>query len=321
MNELYSYLGNHFNQKIKKIDEKIAASTKSDLNSINSSIKNIFSGKKIRAILSLISFMLCDENHDEETAINTASAIELIHNATLLHDDVVDNSNIRRGKKNLKSIFGNKTSVLTGDFFLSVAFKLIITTGNIHAVGLLSDTALKLSEGELKQLDLSGKIITENEYLEIISTKTAILFSAGCEIASILTGKTIYQSTLKSFGYNLGMAFQIVDDILDYTGKEKFGKEIGNDFFNSKFTLPCIVAYEKSSSLQEKNFWEETFFQEEKNLEEIIYYIKKSNAIELSMNKAKKYITNAETNLSIFESNKYKIFLKEIMNFVLNRCY
>lgn len=314
------YFDNEFSESLKKVDEKIAVSTKSRVDSVNSVTRNISTGKKIRATLSLISFALCDEDCDRESAINAAAAIELIHNATLLHDDVVDDSYTRRGKKNIKSIFGNKTSVLTGDFILSVAFKLLISSGSLDAVDLLSDAALKLSEGELKQLSLSGKIIGEAEYFDIITAKTAILFSAGCEIASIITGKSHYRDRLRSIGHNIGISFQIADDLLDYIGKDRLGKELGNDFLNSKFTLPCIIAYSNAETNEEKIFWEEIFFKEEKDFDKVMYYMRKSNAIELSISRAKEYLAKAEQELSTFKNEYYKNLLTAIMNFITSRC-
>lgn len=334
------------NEGLKAVDQLIGNSASSNVVSIQAAINNLLQagGKKIRALLVLISFSLCGKIQREaidsikEISVKAAAAIELIHNATLLHDDVVDNNSLRRGKENIKSLLGNKISILAGDFVLSIAFNLIISLKSIEAVKLLAEAAHKLSEGEIRQLELTGKLITEAQYLQIIETKTAVLFSAACALPSILVGlDPEYIRHFKNFGYNIGMAFQIIDDLLDYTGDTTTGKQIGNDFFNNKFTLPCIIAYNSAKQPEIKDFWQKTFFlpwQEiqyseiaNENLQTALQYLKESNAIELTKNIANQYIVAAEQSLSFianFITNKeerklYEEAFKRLAYFIINR--
>ena len=203
-------------------------------------------GKRIRPLLTLASARLCQYSGNRH--LNLASAIEFIHTATLLHDDVVDGSKKRRGKKTANFIWGNKPSILVGDFLLSKAFKILINDGSLKCIDIVSNVSEKISFGEVKQLMSVGNLnMSETDYLEIIGYKTAELFSAACQLsAEISEIEETKKKSLKDFGYFLGISYQIIDDTLDYFSEEKIsGKEVGNDFKENKMTLPLILVFKR----------------------------------------------------------------------------
>jgi octaprenyl-diphosphate synthase len=230
--------------------------------------------KKIRPIITLLVSKMVYHQSISAEAIYIAAAVELVHIATLLHDDVIDSGKIRNGRKSLNQIWGNKASILAGDFLFSQAFKFMVKAKSLKALDLLSNSSSIISEGEISQLRLQNekKIIDIEEYFDVIKKKTAVLFSsaAACvAIANNCSDETISQIT--NFGLFFGMIFQISDDLLDYTGNpQEIGKSIGSDFFESKVTLPIIIAYGKSTE-GEKEFWQKTFFMENKNDEDLAY--------------------------------------------------
>src|SRR3989338_1359194 len=204
----------------------------------------ISGGKRIRPILLILAAKLCDRKSDK--FYNLAAAIELIHSATLLHDDVVDDSKTRRGNKTANAIWNNKVSILVGDYLFSVAFQLMVKSDNIKILDLLAKTSSIMADGEVLQLENSNNIaISQEKYFDIIFRKTAILFASATKTGALVSGaKTAEIKALQDFGKNLGMVFQIVDDILDYVANTaEFGKEIGSDFFEGKITLPIILVY------------------------------------------------------------------------------
>ena len=217
-------------------------------------------GKRIRPMLTLAAASLCgykDGNRD----INLAACVELIHNATLLHDDVIDNSNIRRGIKTSNAIWGNQSSVLVGDYLLSRCFEMMIEDGSHEVLKLLSSTSSKIAQGEVLQLEYKGEIdLLEETYFDIINSKTAALFAAASRVGACITNRDKKEKdALESYGKNIGLAFQIADDALDYySTKTIFGKEIGKDFFESKVTLPIIFTYQRANQ-EEKNFLKKIF--------------------------------------------------------------
>lgn len=242
-------------------------------------------GKRIRPILTLA---LCKIfNYNSYHSISAAAAIELIHSATLLHDDVVDEANMRRGKDTAKKIWGNKTSILVGDFLFSVAFQCAISCKNQLILQIISDATSVIAEGEMKQLLHTNNLrLTHKEYLEIISAKTAKLFEAACSIASALSSAD--GTLLAEFGHSLGMAFQITDDAIDY--QPGSGKDIGKDFYSGKVTLPLIIAYQQATP-NEKFFWEKCISEQKENtLDEAIHYLHKHNALAKSLEVAESYL-------------------------------
>ena len=259
VNNSYSELKSSVEDKIILVEEKIRTKLSSKVELVDEMTKYHIrtGGKKIRALLTLGSAKLCRYSKGGRD-INLAACIELIHAATLMHDDVIDSSEIRRGKKTLNNIWGNKSSILVGDYLLSRCFEMMVEDGNLEVLKLLSSTSAEISQGEVLQLQHSGEVdMLEETYLKIISAKTASLFSAATKVGSILANKeNKIKEALEFYGKNLGLTFQIADDTLDYNSEFKiFGKEIGNDFFEGKITLPIILLCQKAKKEEklEKN--------------------------------------------------------------------
>ncbi len=213
-------------------------------------------GKRIRPLLALASYKLF--SNKPSSIANLAAAVELIHTATLLHDDVVDDASTRRGQETANTVWGNNASVLVGDFLFSRAFELMVETNNLGVLACLSKASARISEGEVLQLTHLGGMVPFETYLEIISSKTAALFEAACESGALLAdAHPNHVTALKDFGFNLGVTFQMMDDVLDYTSSASVsGKQVGADFFEGKVTLPALVAYDGD---HEKEFWQDVF--------------------------------------------------------------
>ena len=216
-------------------------------------------GKRIRPLMTLAATRLFDRTTTRPYRL--AAAVEFIHTATLLHDDVVDESDQRRGKPSANTVFGNQSSVLVGDFLFSRAFELMVADGSIEVLRILSNASAVITEGEVLQLSIQNKLETTLEqYFDVIAAKTAALFSAACEIGPVIAGQSKdMQKALYDYGHNLGMAFQIADDLLDYEADEaELGKNVGDDFKEGKMTSPVIYAY-AAANAEEKAFWKRTF--------------------------------------------------------------
>lgn len=284
-------------------------------------------GKRIRPILLILAAKLCGTTYGIDH-YNLAAAVELIHSATLLHDDVVDTSQIRRGKKTANALWDNKASILVGDYLFSIAFRLMVKSKNLLVLDLLAKASSIMADGEIMQLENSNDFnLSEEKYCEIIFGKTAVLFSAACEVGALINNCTNLQiSVLRDFGKNLGMLFQIVDDVLDYSSKEQvLGKDSGNDFFEGKVTLPIIFTYQNSEPV-EKKFIAEIFTKNlltaEKNQDdfaEILTLIEKYKGLEMARNKALSYHSAALKNLEIFLDSESKSDLITILNHSLFR--
>ncbi|QGR02147.1 polyprenyl synthetase family protein [Ehrlichia ruminantium] len=274
-------------------------------------------GKRIRPI---IFFIICKMlNYKKHDKVYIAAAIEFIHNATLLHDDVIDESELRRGEKTSNFIWGNKASILVGDFLLAISFQWLIQCQNLTILSILSKTSNTIIIGEVQQMVSSYNInISQEKYIEIISAKTASLFEATCESAANLAEVNNEQiNALKRFGYNLGIAFQMLDDILDYTASEtQFGKKLGNDLLTGKITLPIIIAYQNADQ-QEKKFWNQLSVNPDIN--KAMFYIKSHTAIEQALKVASIYIDKAKSSLNIFTDSDYKQILDKLLNSMLHR--
>ena len=215
-------------------------------------------GKRIRPLMTLASASLY--NGDMVRAHRLATAVEFIHTATLLHDDVVDASDERRGQKSANAVFGNEASVLVGDFLFSRAFQLMVEDGNLHVLKILSDASAIIAQGEVLQLSTQGNLATTlDEYLEVIKGKTAALFAAACEVGPLIANGSVNDARIMAeYGMNLGIAFQIADDVLDYSANgEKLGKTVGDDFREGKMTAPVILALQKAND-EERSFWKRT---------------------------------------------------------------
>ncbi len=215
-------------------------------------------GKRIRPLMTLAAASLY--KGDMGRAHRLATAVEFIHTATLLHDDVVDASDERRGQKSANAVFGNEASVLVGDFLFSRAFQLMVEDGNLHVLKILSDASAIIAQGEVLQLSTQGNLATGlDDYLEVIKGKTAALFAAACEVGPLIADAGVNDARIMAeYGMNLGIAFQIADDVLDYSAnREKLGKTVGDDFREGKMTAPVILALQKAND-EERAFWKRT---------------------------------------------------------------
>ena len=327
INNSYSELRSSVENKLVLVEEKI----KSKLNSKVELVEEMTEyhlrtgGKKLRALLTLGSAKLCGYSIGGRD-INLAACIELIHAATLMHDDVIDNGELRRGKKTLNKIWGNQSSILVGDYLLSRCFEMMVEDGNLEILKLLSSTSAEISQGEVLQLQHKGEIdMIEETYLKIISAKTASLFAAATKVGSILANKeNKIKEAMEFYGKNLGLTFQIADDTLDYNSELKiFGKEIGNDFYEGKVTLPIILLYQKLKTNEKKEL-EEFFKKNNRSLEEfnkVILLIKKHNIIFECYKKAEHFINLASNSLSIFDHSKEKEILQSLTSFSLERTF
>ncbi len=220
-------------------------------------------GKRLRPLLTLATSRLCGYAGRRHVAL--AACVEFIHTATLLHDDVVDDSGLRRGRETANALWGNKPSVLVGDFLFSRAFQLMVEDGSLEVLAILSNASAVIAEGEVMQLVTANDTETsEYAYLEVIKAKTAILFAAACRLGAVVAGRPkVEEDALESYGLNLGIAFQLVDDVLDYSARESMlGKRLGDDFRDGKITLPVVLAFLRGEE-EERRFWRRTLEQME----------------------------------------------------------
>ena len=279
-------------------------------------------GKKLRPLLTLlISKMLKYRGNSD---INLAVCIEFIHNATLLHDDVIDEGKIRRGKVSANQIWGNKISVLVGDYLLSKAFKLMVKNKSLKLLEILSETSLILARGQIQDVNNFQNIhLSENKYLKIINAKTAELFRISCYLPTILTNQKIsIQKSFNDFGFNFGMAFQLSDDILDYFGKTRqMGKVIGKDFFEGKITYPMIHCYSKSTTKDKKIL--KSFFKKKTrsktDLHQTLKIMEKTNTHKKSLDFMSKFLEKAKKNILKFDGIADKVYLDELVDHILIR--
>ena len=327
INNSYSELKNSVDDKLILVEEKIRTKLSSKVELVDEMTKYHLrtGGKRLRALLTLGSSKLCGYSKGSRD-VNLAACIELIHAATLMHDDVIDKGEIRRGKKTLNNIWGNKSSILVGDYLLSRCFEMMVEDGSLEVLKLLSSTSAEISQGEVLQLQHEGEIdMLEETYLKIISAKTASLFAAATRVGSILSNKeNKIKDALEFYGKNLGLTFQIADDTLDYNSELKlFGKEIGNDFYEGKITLPIILLYQKLKN-DEKKELKEIFDKKERSEEEfkkVLLMIKKYNIIFECYKKAEHFINLASNSLSIFSDTKEKNIFQNLTSFSLERTF
>ena len=288
-------------------------------------------GKRLRPLLTVSSFHLINNMiNQKENLINhigLAAAVEFIHTATLLHDDVIDESKQRRGKPTANEKWENKTSVLVGDFLFSRAFQLMTKYGNSKTLKILADTSVTISEGEVLELANDKNLeINEDIYFNVVNAKTASLFSAACQVGAISATKStnVQINALKSFGTNFGMTFQLIDDAIDYSSNQKIlGKDTGDDFKEGKITLPLILAFGRSSEY-EKKFWRRTIAdlnQENGDFENALEIINKYQCIEDTVTRAKHFSNVAIDSLDIFNDNKYKDKLSSLVITSLSRIF
>ena len=282
-------------------------------------------GKRIRALLTMGSAKL-GGYLDGKRDINLAACVELIHSATLLHDDVIDESKVRRGNKTTNAIWGNQSSILVGDYLLSRCFEMMVDDGDLEVLKLLSSTSSKIAQGEVLQLQYKGEAdLLEENYIKIINLKTAALFSAATKVGACISNlEKKKKDALESYGKNLGLAFQIADDALDYFSKEKiFGKQIGKDFFEGKVTLPIIIVFQKSNVI-ERAFLTKIFKKdkrEKKDFDETLQLIKKYKALETTFKRAEYFVNVSYDALGMFENSNEKNILQNLTGFSLNRSF
>ena len=325
INNSYFQLKNSVENKLMLVEEKIKSKLDSNVELVKKMTDYHLNtgGKRLRALLTLGSSKLCGYTKGTRD-INLAACVELIHAATLMHDDVIDNGSIRRGKKTPNKIWGNHSSVLTGDYLLSRCFEMMVEDGNIEVLKLLSSTSSIIAQGEILQLQHKGEVdMLEETYLKIISSKTAELFAAATKVGAILSEmKTKEKEALEFYGRNLGLTFQIADDILDYNSELKlFGKNIGQDFYEGKITLPIILLFQKANK-DEKETLKKTFAKEERNQNDLNYtlsLIKKYDIINSCYQKAKHYINLSSNSLSVFKDSEEKNILENLTSFSLSR--
>ena len=281
-------------------------------------------GKRIRPLLTLATSRLCKYNGERH--INLAASIEFIHTATLLHDDVVDESLQRRGKTTANIVWDNKSSILVGDFLLSKAFRLMIKDGSHRCLDILSKASIEISQGEVLQLLTNNNIQTsESQYYDVIMAKTAELFAAACNVSGVIAEvSNEKENALYEYGKYIGMAFQIIDDTLDYCSvNNDFGKNIGDDFKEGKVTIPIILAYTRSTK-REKDFWLKVINeknQSDKDLSEALNIIRKYNAIRDCFEKARHFSLMAKDSLGPFENCFEKQQLINLADFSVKRAY
>ena len=325
INNSYFQLKDTVGDKLLLVEEKIKSKLMSEVELVQKMTNYHLDtgGKRLRALLTLGSAKLCGYSKGTRD-INLAACVELIHSATLMHDDVIDNGSVRRGKKTLNKIWDNHSSVLVGDYLLSRCFEMMVEDGNLEVLKLLSSTSSKIAQGEVLQLQHKGEVdMLEETYLKIISAKTAELFAAATKVGAILSDKkTKKKEALEFYGRNLGLTFQIADDTLDYNSEIKlFGKKIGQDFYEGKITLPIILLFQKAKE-EEKEKLQKIFsksIREENDLDYSLSLIKKYDIIKACYQKAQHYINLASNSLSVFSDCREKDILENLTSFSLTR--
>lgn len=279
-------------------------------------------GKRLRPLLTLACARLCGYQGQRHRKL--AASVEFIHTATLLHDDVVDESDLRRGNPSANALFGNEASVLVGDFLFSRSFELMVEDGSIDVLRILSHASSVISEGEVLQLIASNDSSTsEQTYLEVVSNKTAELFAAACRIGAIVAAHPASEEeALRTYGLNLGIAFQIVDDVLDYSAEQdRLGKAVGNDFREGKVTLPVILAIHRGNEA-ERAFWKRTLNDADQRDGDFAHaqnLLIQHHALRDSIDRAKHYGAIARDALGLFEESPIKAALLDIVDFTINR--
>jgi octaprenyl-diphosphate synthase len=279
-------------------------------------------GKRLRPLLTLATARMCGYAGDRH--VQLAACVEFIHTATLLHDDVVDESLLRRGMESANALFGNKASVLVGDFLFARAFQLMVADGSLKVLAILSHAAATIAEGEVLQLVTQHDLSTPlDRYLEVIRGKTAALFSAACQVGAVVADRpSAEESALAEYGSNLGMAFQLVDDALDYAADQaKLGKTVGDDFREGKVTLPILAAYQAGSE-DDRSFWRRTIEDSEQtdaDLEHALALIAATGAIATTLEHAAQFAADAKAALLAFPAEPFRDTLLAVADYTVSR--
>jgi octaprenyl-diphosphate synthase len=309
-----------------EVNQIILSQARSDVALIPELARHLINsgGKRLRPMLTIGAAKLCGYPGDGH--IKLAAAVEFMHTATLLHDDVVDESDMRRGKKSARMLWGNQASVLVGDFLLGQAFRMMVDVGSLGALKILSEASAIIAEGEVMQLAASKNMATtEEDYLAVIQAKTAALFSAAAEIGAVITGRSASeQAALRLYGTNIGLAFQLIDDALDYSGEAAMlGKRVGDDFREGKITLPVVLSYRRGSA-EERAFWRRTLQDgaiEDADLDEALALMVRHNAIEETIERACLYGKEAREALHVFPKSEARTALLDAIGFSISRMH
>ena len=307
------------------LDQEIEKQLSSDIELINNISQYIVNsgGKRIRPLIVLLSARACGAS-DLDRIVKAAAMIEFIHTATLLHDDVVDNSDSRRGIKTAHQSFGNESTILVGDFLYSRAFQIMVQINHMGIMEVMSDATNTIAEGEVLQLINSGNPkINKEQYLEVIYRKTGKLFEAAMVVGGLLSNQSqTVLNTLQLFGKELGMAYQIVDDVLDYSSSfEIMGKDVGDDLAEGKVTLPMIYTLERAMPDMQEMIGQAILNKDSKNANEIIGSIQSTGSIASSVNDAKEKTEFALHSIQSLDNSKYKTALTNLAEIILHRSY
>ena len=309
---------------MERVNQAIVARTGSDVAMIPEVANHLIAsgGKRLRPMLTLATAALCA--YEGEGHVKLAASVEFMHTATLLHDDVVDESDLRRGKLAARMLWGNEASVLVGDFLLGQAFRMMVDVGSLPCLSVLADAAAVIAEGEVMQISAAkDTATTEDDYVAVIRAKTAALFAAACEVGPILAGRPKAERTAcRAYGTNLGIAFQLIDDALDYGGSSSaLGKNVGDDFREGKITLPVVLSFRRGSA-DERGFWTRTLEKgeiAEGDLETAIATMRRHRAIEDTIERARHYGAMARDALELFPASEHKAALLDVVEFCVRR--
>ncbi len=321
-----STLADLLDDDMRAVNAIIIKNMQSDVSLIPTLAQYLISagGKRIRPLITLAGTAIFDGPMNK--AYHLAAAVEFIHTATLLHDDVVDESAERRGRQTANLIFGNQASVLVGDFLFSKSFQMMVESESFEILRILSDASAIIAQGEVLQLITANDIQSGlSAYMEVIESKTAALFSASAEVGAVLSNSSNEQRlAMRAYGTKMGTAFQIIDDALDYSAQqETLGKEIGDDFKEGKMTAPVIFALQNATA-EEKEFWQRTLGeknQSEKDFDQAVAYITKHKAMESTVALARQYVDAAKDALAPVPDNTFKPLLSELAEYVLSRSF
>jgi len=309
---------------LKSVERQFKKDLESDVPLIRKVGEYVLSsgGKRIRPALLLLAAKLLAYSGDRHVPL--ASVVEFIHTATLLHDDVVDSANIRRGLASANTLWGNEASVLVGDFLFSKSFSLMVADGDLNVLRVLADATTRIAEGEVMQLICTSDVdITEERYIEVVICKTAVLLAAACEAGAIIGGATAEQeAALAAFGMDLGIAFQLMDDTLDYVADEKeFGKSIGHDLEEGKITLPLIQALKKCSAAERELVGDIVAKEEleDGDFDQVYALVTRFGGIDYTVNRAKEYIASAKSRMEIFADSPVRSAMFRLADYVVTR--
>jgi octaprenyl-diphosphate synthase len=312
---------------MKKVNQTVVERMQSPVSLIPQLAGHIVAagGKRLRPMLTVASARMSGYREGERH-VKLAACVEFIHTATLLHDDVVDESALRRGLASANALWGNKASVLVGDFLFSRAFELMVEDGSLSVLAILSRASSVIAEGEVLQLITANDTETsEQSYLEVISSKTAVLFAAACQVGAVVADRPkVEEEALTSYGQNLGIAFQIIDDVLDYSAKQAdLGKTVGDDFREGKITLPVILAFRRGTP-EERDFWRRTLEDLDQNDNDLAYAMElmtKHGSLTDTVQRARHYGAIARDALGIFPESPEKQALAGVIDFCIERAY